>query len=173
MMLRQRAGLFVLPIFLTLPFGTLSVFGQIAPDTLRDFLENYLGSQAEVDDVRYAVAYADLNGDQMKEVIAHVVGKSWCGSGGCTTLVLQRRGKSFSIVARIPATYLPIRIVTGRTHQWSNLSVRVRGAQGATRFDRMLRFEDGQYHVAEQGERTAIRDLIGERSTYVALNSPP
>lgn len=42
-------------------------------------------------DTRYALARIDLNGDG-SEAIVYLAGGQWCGSGGCTLLVLSPPG---------------------------------------------------------------------------------
>jgi hypothetical protein len=38
---------------------------------------------------RYIAAFRDLNDDGTPEAIVYLIGKRWCGSGGCNTLVLK------------------------------------------------------------------------------------
>lgn len=49
---------------------------------------------------RYLIAFEDLNSDGTEEAIAYLLGPSWCGSGGCTTLVLAKSGQSWRVVFR-------------------------------------------------------------------------
>src|SRR5437867_13258364 len=61
---------------------------------LKTVLRQYLKDQDVESDgtVRYVVAFVDLNGDGVKEVMVHVTCQSLCGSGVCPMLVLSRAG---------------------------------------------------------------------------------
>lgn len=49
---------------------------------------------------KYVVAFTDLNGDGKPEAVVHLVSNDWCGSGGCTTLVLARDGDSWRVLSK-------------------------------------------------------------------------
>jgi hypothetical protein len=61
------------------------------------------------------------------EATVYLTGRSWCGSGGCPTLILRREGSSFMVVTRILATRPPIRVFETTSHGWRNISVWVSG----------------------------------------------
>lgn len=48
-----------------------------------------------IEDNNYQFAYEDLKGDGSKEAIIQATGITWCGSGGCLTLVLESRGPDY------------------------------------------------------------------------------
>jgi hypothetical protein len=57
----------------------------------------------------------DLNGDGAPEVIVYVSSKAWCGSGGCTMLILAREKSTFRIITRTTITRPPIRILKSKS----------------------------------------------------------
>jgi len=91
----------------------------------------------------YVDAYVDLNGDGIEEVIVHIIGRSFCGSGGCNTLILAREGASYKVVSNMTITRPPIRVLRSASHGWRNLSVWVAGGGIRPGYEAELRF-DGQ-----------------------------
>ena len=76
---------------------------------------------------RYFDALVDLDGDGKKEAIVYLVGRTWCGSGGCPTLVLVRNGVGWKLLQYITITRPPIRVLSSTSHGWHDLSVWVQG----------------------------------------------
>lgn len=119
-----------------------------APDTaaLLTFLRTYLQEPALSTDPAAAapvtVAWKDLNGDGQAEAVAYLSG-GWCGSGGCTLLVLEFDCAGFIVRSRTTITRLPIAVAKSATRGWSDLVVTV-GGGGAP---------DGQVILPFQGVR--------------------
>lgn len=100
-----------------------------AEEDVRRFLVGYVESHhMEVNDARYAVGFVDLNGDGINEAIVYLLGRDWCGTAGCQTLVLSRSRDSYRSVGRILATRPPIRALDRKAHGWRTLAAWVRGA---------------------------------------------
>ena len=76
---------------------------------------------------RYLSASVDLNGDGMQEVIVYLIGGGWCGSGGCTTLILGPQDTSYKVITKMTVTRLPIRVLTTTSNGLHDLPVVVRG----------------------------------------------
>jgi hypothetical protein len=127
-----------------------------AQDSLKTFLRGYLRTFPGGDDptTRYSAAFVDLNGDGKPEVIVHVSGRDWCGTGGCTTFILARKDASYRVIGWIPATRTPIRVLASTSHGWRNISAWVRGdavVQDDTViphrvYEAELRFDGTRYH---------------------------
>jgi hypothetical protein len=119
-----------------------------AEEDVRRFLVEYVESNhAEVDDTRYAVGFVDLNEDGIDEAIVYLLGRYWCGTAGCQTLVLTRSGDSYRPVTRILATRPPIRALRLRAHGWRTLTARVRGA-GPSDFEAEFPFDGKSYPMS-------------------------
>src|SRR5579864_4114084 len=75
-------------------------------DSLKRFLQDYLRENNADSDktTRYLHTFVDLNGDGRKEAIVYLVGRGWCGSGGCVTLILARKGESFRVITWMTIT---------------------------------------------------------------------
>jgi hypothetical protein len=117
-----------------------------AETSLKAFLQSYLGKpeSKEDEDDKYLVAWADLNGDGKKEAIVYVYGYSFCGTGGCITLVLTPTETTYKLVTRMTVTRLPIRILPEKSHGWHDVSVTV-GGGGVAAHEARLRFNGKAY----------------------------
>lgn len=115
-------------------------------------LEPFLDAQG-FDPANRRVALADLDGDGRSEALVYLRGGDWCGSGGCTLLVLRRQRGDWLKVSQIPATRLPIRLLERRHHGWRSLQVHVAGGGGAAH-DAVLDF-DGRHYRGNPMPRAA------------------
>jgi hypothetical protein len=116
-------------------------------DSLRRFLQNYLRMPVSGDDktTRYFPAFVDLNGDGRQEVIVYVTGRSWCGTGGCVTLILARRDSSYRVVTRVTITRPPIRVLKDTSNGWRTISVWRVGGSPEPGYEAELRFDGRTY----------------------------
>jgi hypothetical protein len=118
-----------------------------AENSLKGFLQGYL-SDVPVDEkrtARYFSAFVDLNGDGSKEAIVYLTGHGWCGSSGCTTLILAPKGASYRLVTSITITWPPIRILTSNTNGWHDISVWVQGGGIQPGYEAGLSFDGKTY----------------------------
>jgi hypothetical protein len=139
---------------------------------LKAFLRTYLHETAvSADDAfrtRYAVGWKDLNGDGRPEAIVYLTGRGWCGSGGCTLLVLERSGEGFSVRARTTITRAPIAVLPSASHGWRDLVVGV-GGVGARPGQAVLPFRGDRY--AGNPTLPPARRLVGHEVAEVLLNA--
>jgi len=119
---------------------------RAAEISLKAFLQSYLGKPEvkEDEDDKYLVAWVDLNDDGNQEAIVYVYGYSWCGTGGCITLVLTPRGTTYKVVTRMTVTRLPIRVMPEISHGWHDVSVMV-GGGGVPAHEARQRFNGASY----------------------------
>ena len=130
-------------------------FGQdsapmAAEESLKRFLQNWdtgTTPKTEKNDrtTRYVAAFRDLNSDGTPEAIVYFIGKDWCGSGGCPTLILTRDAGSWRIVTKITITRPPIRVLTNTAHGWRSIGVWVRGAGIQQGYEAELCFNGKSY----------------------------
>ncbi len=145
-----------------------------AEESLRTFLRGYLRSGSLDFDktTRYSAAFVDLNGDGKQEVIVHVSGRGWCGTGGCNTFIFSPKGDCYRVVAEISGTHTPIRVLRSTSHGWHSISAFVRGAtvivgQGVVtepNYEAELRFDGTTYDLvpSEALARPPIGKVAGE-----------
>ncbi|WP_288369588.1 hypothetical protein [uncultured Algoriphagus sp.] len=67
---------------------------------------------------KYLYDQADLNEDGNSEIIVGLTGPYFCGSGGCTMLVLSNHG---DVITRFSVVKYPIFIDEETTNGWKNL----------------------------------------------------
>jgi hypothetical protein len=90
-------------------------------------VRKYLQSRDNDKSTHYSLAFRDLNGDGVPEAIVYLIGKQWCGSGGCNLLVFQKSGASWKLITKMTITNPPIRMIDTKTNGWHNLGVWVQG----------------------------------------------
>lgn len=118
-----------------------------AGSSVRKFLQNYLGAPASDEDksTRYFAAFADLSGHGKQDVIVYITGRNWCGSGGCTTLILAPNKSSYSVVANFTISRPPIRVLASKSNGWHDISVHVQGGGIQPGYDAQLLFDGKTY----------------------------
>lgn len=66
----------------------------------------------------YQYEVVDLNGDGKQEYMIAFSSSYFCGSGGCTFILLD---SNFSMITKFTVTQPPVYIDTKSTHGWNNL----------------------------------------------------
>jgi hypothetical protein len=118
-------------------------------DSLRTFLQDYVRKNPlEVKKtIRYFDAFVDLNDDGKREAIVYLYDSTgtYCGSGGCPTLVLTPENSSYRVVAYILITRPPIRMLSGSSQGWRSLGVWVQGGGIQPGYEAELQFNGKSY----------------------------
>ena len=142
-----------------------------AEDSLRRFLAAYVRNAHLPDDktTRYSYAFVDLNGDGKNEVIVHLQGRWWCGTGGCPTLVLASEDASYRVITKILITRPPIKVLTTLSRGWRNISVWVQGGGVEPGYTADLPFDGRTYPM--NPSMPPARRLIGEAAGQVVISS--
>ena len=113
--------------------------------SLKKFLQNYEGSSAdEVSETRYSAAFVDLRENGAQQVIVYLTG-NWCGTGGCTMLILAPEGTSYKVVTKTTVTRLPIRMLATKSNGWHDISVVARTNGVEPLYDSILSFDGKTY----------------------------
>lgn len=115
-------------------------------EPLRGFLQRYLGGTRFGPDktTRVSAGSVPIKTGQ-DEVIVYVVGRSWCGSGGCTLLVLESRGSSYQVIGRTSIVQLPVRLLPTLSHGHPDIGVRVQGGGIQKGYEAILSFDGKAY----------------------------
>ena len=122
--------------------AALALVSAPAPDPRTPAVLAAVG--AVVGKSHYAVAYADIGGDRRDEALVYLVDPRWCGSGGCSLMILTPAGKRWKTLGQTSVTRLPVyRLLSGRGG-WNDLAVGV-GGGGAASGIAVLRFANGGY----------------------------
>jgi hypothetical protein len=113
--------------------------------SIKQFLKEFDKRFDDDKTTRYVLALQDLNGDEVPEGLVYLMGNEWCGSGGCTTLILQRNGSAWRIVRKILITRPPIYLFADTSHGWHNIGVWVQGGGIQPGYEAELRFDGTAY----------------------------
>lgn len=149
----------------------------LSDNPLRSAVESYLRSLSlkESRPAWFAFSFVGLTGHG-RQAVVYLTGTDWCGTGGCTLLVLAPWGSSYKVLSRIPAVRPPIRVLESKSNGWHDLSVWTsgggiqRGYEGIVRFDgkNYSRVADspGGQHAAEMKGKTILSSKDKEVPLY-------
>jgi hypothetical protein len=139
-------------------------------DSLKAFLRRYLSGPPSAEDktTRFSAALVQLGSDGSSQVIVYVTGRSWCGSGGCLTLILAPLDVSYRVVTRITISRPPIRVLTSTSNGWHDIGVWVQGGGIQPGYEARLRF-DGKSYPRNPSIRPA-EPLTGKISAEMVLS---
>jgi hypothetical protein len=125
---------------------------QSKPDHLAEFLQDYLGKPYPLFEqewaTRYSSALVDLKDDGTKEVIVYVTGRAWCGTGGCTMLILTPEGEFYRVITKTTVTRLPIRVLNTKSNGWHDISVVARTSGTESLSEVILPFDGETYPIS-------------------------
>lgn len=166
-----RAGCSTLWVSACLAESRWRTSASTSPDEsgVRKFLQDYVRKNGFADDksTRYFDAFVDLAGKGKEDVIVYLMGRWWCGSGGCPTLVLAREGSSYRVVTKISITRPPVRVLTARSHGWHSLAVWVDGGGIQQGYEAELRFDGNTYPISPANP--PARRLVGKAPGQVVI----
>lgn len=115
-------------------------------EPLRSFLQRHLGGTRFGPDktTRVSAVSMPIKTGQV-EVIIYVVGRSWCGSGGCTLVVLESSGSAYQVIGRTSIVQLPIRLLPTVSNGHPDIGVRVQGGGILQGYEAILPFNGKTY----------------------------
>jgi hypothetical protein len=135
---------------------------------LTSFLQNYVGLPTEENRAtRYSAAFVHLRNNESREVLVYLTSDGWCGSGGCTMLVLASDRLSYKLITKTAITRLPIRVLPTKSNGWHDISVWVQGGGIQPGYEAELSF-DGKTYPGNPSVSPARR-LTGGTPGQVAL----
>ena len=133
-----------------------------APSSLAQAVAEALGSA----DVSFEHASATLNNDALPDAVVLVQGTDWCGSGGCTFLVLQGTPAGYALISRSTITTPPIRALQSSHFGWKDLIVHSNGTGEV-----LLQFDGTSYPSNPSLERGPSPEQL--RSAQEILGQAP
>lgn len=119
--------------------------GSKQEDSVKKFLQAYVGTTADDKKTFYFSTFVDLKDDGNREVIVCLTNDGWCGSGGCTTLILAPADSSYRVVKKITVTRPPIRVLTTKSNGWHDIAVQVQGGGITDAYEARLSFDGRAY----------------------------
>ncbi|MBO9574158.1 MAG: hypothetical protein J7494_00335 [Sphingobium sp.] len=127
---------------LTLLAGATTAANE-PPASVKAFVQDHMGVPGEPA-VSFRYAQADLNDDGKPEAFVYIADPSYCGSGGCSLLVLTPAGSGWRQILRATLTRPPIVMLQTSTRGWHDIGVSVSGG-GAKPHVACLRFSGQRY----------------------------
>jgi len=109
------------------------------------FLREHLGRPDRDDITRVSFAQVALHPGPERQFIVYVSSRYWCGSGGCSTLVVERGSEGFREVSGIGISRPPILVLESRTNGWRDLAVWVAGGGIQPGYQALLPFDGTAY----------------------------
>lgn len=120
---------------------------QLPSPGLEDFLSNYPTGSNEHTKTQFFAVTVSLSDDGTFQEIVYLGSEGWCGSGGCTLLILAQKGYSYdyTIISKIVDVRPPVRVLSTITNGWHDLSVGVKGGGSVHAHEARLRFDGKSY----------------------------
>lgn len=111
----------------------------------------------------YQSAMADLNADGREDAVVLLSGNEWCGSGGCTMLVLKgEEAEAYTLVSRSTVTRAPIRVAASASNGWKDLIVSTRGLD-----DALMAFDGSGYPGNPSVQSAASAEQVAAAATII------
>jgi hypothetical protein len=118
------------------------------PEPLKAYLRSYLsfgGKTPSDTTTRITVFSVKTKDGKTEEDIVYVSGDRWCGSGGCTMLILQPTKSTFKVLGRVTIVQLPIRLLPSVHNGHPDIGVIVQGGGILQGYEAVLSFDGKRY----------------------------
>jgi hypothetical protein len=127
--------------------GQESVGSSHPNETLKPYLRGYLSLGGKVPpDTTTRITTVRVKADNGKAVdVVYVSGEGWCGSGGCTLLILEPIDSSFKVLGRVTIVQLPVRLLPSTKHGHPDIGVTVQGGGVLAGYEAVLSFNGESY----------------------------
>jgi hypothetical protein len=79
------------------------------------------------------------------EDVVYVSGQRWCGSGGCTLLILEPAESTFKVIGKVTIVQLPVRLLSSKKDGRPDIGVTVRGGGVQAGYEAVLSFNGKSY----------------------------
>ena len=123
---------------------------QQPPPLLQYFLQKYATRLDAGKTTQYFAVTVSLHDDASLQEIVYLQNDGWCGSGGCTLLILNQQGYSYdyTVVSKIMGARPPVHVLSTETKGWHDLSVGVQGGGIVHAYEAKLRFNGRSYPIS-------------------------
>ncbi len=117
-------------------------------EPLKTYLRSYLslGGKVPPDKTTRITAVSVKTDDgKTEEDIVYISGQGWCGSGGCTMLILEPSESAFNVLGRVTIVQLPIRLLPSANDGHPDIGVLVQGGGIQSGYEAVLSFNGKSY----------------------------
>lgn len=107
--------------------------------------------------------------------VVYLSGQIWCGSGGCTLLILKPGDGGFGVIGKVTLANLPIRLLNSTHHGLPDIGLVVKGGGINSAHEVALQFDGSHYpsNPTTSKKRTTAKNvgevLIDSNSSAVVL----
>ena len=115
----------------------------------------------------FTYALVDLNDDGMPDAVVLLTGRDWCGSGGCTMLILKGMRNGFTLLSKATISNQPIKVLPDREHGWHTLLVSVKGGGIQPGGLVLMRFNGTKFPLNPSVQPRATQEQISSATTLV------
>jgi hypothetical protein len=141
-----------------------------------DYTRDMVGVEGGVGPGRYVYGCVDLDADGREEIFVYLLGSIFCGTGGCSLLLLESAEEGYSLVNDFPISRLPVIVSEDRTAGWSDIYRRESGGGAPPSivkhtFDGTRYVERGRLPAEPVPEGTEV--LTGDLSYEAAIPLEP
>jgi hypothetical protein len=132
---------------------------------LLDLFPDYTLKAVEIEGqtARYLYNRVDLDDDGRDEAVVYLLGTHFCGTGGCSLVILRPTENGLAVVNNFPASEVPLVVKRHASNGWRDL-VRLTAGGGAEPAYHLLQF-DGERYVAAG---TVVDNLALEGTALLA-----
>lgn len=109
----------------------------------------------------YKHAFVDLNNDGVYDAVVLLRGMEWCGSAGCTMLVLQGQSTDYTVVSHSTVTREPVRISESMSQGWHDIIVHSDGVE------KLMLFDGSGYPSNPSMQATATQERVDSATTVL------
>ena len=169
-------GIFVVGLIVSVisrfSLGQQRVTSNPSREPLKTYLRNYLslGGKVPPDPTTRISTYTVKTAEgKTMESIVYVSGQRWCGSGGCTMLILEPADSAFKVLGRVTIVRLPIRLLPSLNHGHPDIGVTVQGGGIQSGYEAVLSF-DGKRYPRNPSMRPA-RKAVAVRGKVIIANT--
>ncbi len=110
------------------------------------YVGRYLVDPIDGPDKTLKIISKSISAENGKEIIiTYVYGKTSCGSGGCSLLILEPYKSEFKVIGNVTNIHPPIRILSTQSHGHPDVGVWVQGGGEVNGYDAALVFDGKKY----------------------------
>jgi hypothetical protein len=151
-----------------IPQGRHASASNHPSEALKTFVRGYVNDSSP--DMRTKIKVVRIMAANGKiEYLVYVSGQPWCGSGGCTLLILEASGSTFKVRGDLTIVRLPIRVLASTNYGHPDIGVTVQGGGVVVGYEAVLSF-DGENYPSNPSEPPA-RKLTAIQGKMVMANT--
>jgi hypothetical protein len=119
----------------------------VPAEALKVYLRNYLTSGGRFPpDLTTRITTVRVRTEDGKSVdVVYVSGQGWCGSGGCTLVILESADSTFKVLGRVTIVQLPVRLLSSSKNGYPDIGVIVAGGGIQPGYEAVLSFNGASY----------------------------